>query len=75
MKRIHIGLIGRERDKQDGIVEKKNCHLPQNGEKSCPTVGLLEQIQDYDLVQSFVTWLLPPDTKLRQRRDGSSHVN
>jgi hypothetical protein len=35
MKRIHIGLIGRERDKQDGIVEKKkNCHLPQNGEKT-----------------------------------------
>ena len=55
MKRIHIGLIGAERDKQDGIVEKNKIAIldknpypsPENGEKSCPTLGLLEQIQDF----------------------------
>jgi hypothetical protein len=33
MKRIHIGLIGRERDKQDGIVEKKKIAISPKMEK------------------------------------------
>jgi hypothetical protein len=33
MKRIHIGLIGRERDKQDGIVEKKKLPSPPKWRK------------------------------------------
>lgn len=36
---------------------------------------LLEQIQNYNRVQSFVTiWLLPSDIKLRQCRNDSSYL-